>query len=86
MTLFKLIARASAGYPDNYLLECFDTERNKVDVEANGDTLALFIVSEICETFEPNVDDVDQIAQAQNVLQQAIEELTSVQKALGRDR
>ena len=57
MTLIELIRRADKGYttdfPESSLLELVDRETGRPLPDASGDTLALFVVRELGETFDP---------------------------------
>ena len=56
MKLLELLNTANRGYPDGYLAEYYDT-RTGERKSGSGDTLALFVVIELTETFDPEADD-----------------------------
>lgn len=77
LTLPGLLRRAAEGYPD--LAAYFDAETG-ASVEGDGDGLALFIVRELKDTFDPESTYAEQIAEARRVLARAADDL---QGALG---
>jgi len=77
MKLTELIHRAAAVYPDAQLLAYWDGER-VVHNPAGDDTLAEFIVRELCATFDAQADTPEQIAEALRVLRKAVGDLESV--------
>lgn len=70
MTIKELIAIVNQHYPDDCIQNAFE----EVD-EQCGDTLALFIVREVKETFDPAAADYAQLEEAQRVIDKAQEEL-----------
>lgn len=83
MTLSEIINRAASAYPDEYILQFFDEQRGcAVSCEGAGDSLASFIAWELYETFDPEVDDEEQIKTAVEVMQNAANELQGVVRAL----
>ena len=85
MFLNDLIRIIDAAYPDSLIQQNWDfqDECPKADAET-GDTLAVFIVQEIADTFEPDADDSEQLAGALRVIHQAIDDLEAVASALNR--
>lgn len=77
MTLAQLLDRANQGYPDGFLTEYYDPDTGEARA-GSGDTLALFIVTELRETFDPTASDETQLAEARRVLDRAQEELAGV--------
>ncbi|MCX7008347.1 MAG: hypothetical protein NTY53_14050 [Kiritimatiellaeota bacterium] len=81
MKLTELIHNAAAAYPDAQLLAYWDGQR-AVHNPAGGDTLAEFIVKELCDTFDADATEAEQRAEATRVLRRAVSELQSVIAAL----
>lgn len=81
MTLAELLRRANRGYPDEFLAEYYDPDTGE-EQPGSGDTLALFIVRELRETFDPGAPDEAQLAEARRVLDMAQAELAGVITAL----
>ena len=73
------------AYPDSLIEQNwnFEDECPLANAET-GDTLAVFIVQEIADTFEPEADDNEQLAGALRVIHQAIDDLEAVASALKR--
>ena len=83
MTLNEIIARAASVYPDCWVLQYWDTERQcAVANRTGGDTLAEFIAWELYETFDPETGDEEQIDTAIRKMQEAVRGLQSVVSAL----
>lgn len=83
MTLNELIFCAASVYPDQTILEYWDSERECPVPEAEaGDTLASFIACELADTFNPDASDTIQLVTAIKVLQQASQELDGVVRAI----
>ena len=81
MTLTEIIKIASAGYPDNYLMNYWDEENDCVKPDTKnelGDTLALFIVRQIKDTYDPDNTNVEQLRETQRTLDDAINEIMDV--------
>lgn len=86
MTLNELIDRADAAYPDGLIATFWDRCRQvAVDDPGIVDTLALFIVRELKDTFDPDTLEEDQLATAAKAIQRAINELLAVRNALVPD-
>lgn len=81
MTLDKLIAIASAKYPDGYVKECYDAVRNG-ESDGLGDGLARFIAFELLETYDPESTTLQQLAEAARVMNAASNELHNVSREL----
>lgn len=82
MTLQSILEIADAHYPDGMILAHWDTLKGKPRTRSAGDTLALFVVNEIYETYDPRATDARQLHEAARVIQRAIDELVAVQGAL----
>ena len=83
MKLAELIAAANKAYPDGLIEQSFNPDTGKAK-DGAGDTLALFIVRELSETFDPEASDEDQIKEAVRVLNTAINELSGVRDTFER--
>jgi hypothetical protein len=85
MFLNDLIRIINKAYPDDLIQQNwnFEDECPQADAET-GDTLAVFIVQEIADTFEPDADDGEQMAGALRVIHQAIDDLDRVANTLNR--
>lgn len=81
MTLVQLLDLANQGYPDGFLAAYYDPETGEPK-DGSGDTLALFIVRELQETFDPHASNKAQTIQAVRRLHKAQEDLSSVIAAL----
>jgi hypothetical protein len=89
MTLNQLIDKANKGYPDGYLVVYWDFVHECVNEKGEGDTLALFIVRELQDTFDRSASDEAQVEEAvrclraaQQDLETAVGGLTSVKGAV----
>jgi hypothetical protein len=60
------------------------TTGEPLESPSGGDTLPLFIVCELAETFDEDAADADQLAEAARVMESARNNLTNVIAALGR--
>jgi hypothetical protein len=75
----------TASFPESSLLRLVNrrTGRPRQRLPSPiGDTLALFIVRELSETFDPDASDDEQIAEAIRVLSQAKDDLENMVSAL----
>jgi hypothetical protein len=72
LTLPGLLRKAAEGYPD--LTAFFDAETGAA-VEGEGGGLALFIVRELKDTFDPEATYAEQIEEARRVLARAADDL-----------
>jgi hypothetical protein len=77
MKLNDLIHKAAAAYPDARLLAYWDGRR-AVSNPVDGDTLAEFIVRELCDTFDAKAGTGEQVAEAVRVPNRAKEDLATV--------
>ena len=77
MNLNDLIHKAAAAYPDARLLAYWDGQR-AVSNPAGGDTLAEFIVRELCDTFDAKAGTQSQVAEAVRVLRKALADVQAV--------
>ncbi len=75
MTLAELIQIVDEAYPDRLVARAHKGE----DV---GDTLALFIVREFADIYDPDASDAEQAAAASGAVETAIDELQAVCSAL----
>ena len=85
MKLVDLLNIANRGYPDHSLSEAYNPEDGAEPdgaEDAVGDTLALFIVRELRDTFDPGADRADQIGEAVRVMRIAKRDLSAVGVAL----
>lgn len=74
MTLEELLQKANDAYGDNLIIGYFSDP----DDESMGDTLALFIMRELSETFDKNASEEDQLAEAARVMSTARDEIERV--------
>jgi hypothetical protein len=83
MTLNQLICRAASVYPEAFVLQYWDMEKQAPKANLfGGDTLAQFVAFELAETFEEEASDGDQIATAVKVMQSAADDLARVAGSL----
>jgi hypothetical protein len=82
MKLPELLNVANQGYPDGYLAEYYDTKTG-ARKSGRGDTLAVFIVLELIDTFESKASDDSQIGIATELLERGRKDLLDVIQALG---
>ncbi len=75
MTLDEIIQMANKAYPDGLVAKAHKGEDA-------GDTLALFIVRELADIYEPDASDAEQAAAANGAMGSAIDELQAVCSAL----
>ena len=75
MTLDEIIQMADEAYPDGLVARAHKGE----DV---GDTLALFIVRELTDIYDPDASDAEQAAATCSALETAINELQAICSAL----
>jgi hypothetical protein len=89
MQLIDLVRRCEKAYarvfPESSLIEQVDRQGVPLNPPPGGDTLALFIVQELHETYEPDADDRDQLATARDAMQDAVDELDAVIAELDED-
>ena len=79
MTLDKIIEIANKAYPDDWIQQYYEDPKLEY-----GDSLARFIMNEICETYDESCTDEQQIAEAIRVVQRAADEVQAVAYALER--
>lgn len=83
MLLVELLKKADQGYSDiGGLSDYYDSTTGELNVEAGGDLLAKFVVTELIETFEPEASDESQINQAIGLIRNADYALQDVWRAL----
>ena len=83
MKLNDLIDHANRYYPDDMVQQNWNyVESRPKTGRAAGDTLALFIVRELADTFNPEASDEDQLHEAARVIQTATDELCRVAEGL----
>ena len=83
MTLNQLVCRAASVYPDAYVLEYWDAEKQEPRKNpSGGDTLAQFIAIELADTYDADASDNEQIATAVRAMQTAADDLAAVAQAL----
>ncbi len=75
MTLDEIIQVADEAYPDGLVARAHKGEDA-------GDTLALFIVRELGDIYDPDASDAEQAAAASGALETAVNELQAVCGAL----
>ena len=83
MTLNELINKASDAYSDGLIAtEYWDFKRKRPRRNPKGgDTLALFIATEIADTYDPEATDKEQINEVMRVLAMATDDLETVRNA-----
>ena len=90
MTLDEIIAMASCAYgADDAVRRCWDAQLQRVNHQAAnrvGDSLALFVCSEIAETYDPCASRRAQLAEAARVIQRAADELARIGQILRNPR
>ena len=85
MTLESLIRLVSKHYPDNYILAHWNSDTQKPRAnssEGRNDTLALFLVRELYDTYDDAADDKAQLATALHAVKRAENELATVRRGL----
>ncbi len=83
MTLNEIVARAASAYPDCWVLQYWDTDKQcAIANKPGGDTLAEFVAWELYETFDPDVDDGEQLDMAIRKMEGAANDLQAVVTAL----
>ena len=83
MTLNQLVCRAASAYPEAYVLQYWDMDKQAPKPNRKGgDTLAMFVANEIADTHDPDADDGQQIATAVRAMQTATDDLQAVAQAL----
>ena len=89
MKLIQLMKIADEGYrkdfPESSLLECVNRRTGRpLDQPPSGDTLALFVVRELSETFESKASDHEQLAEAARCVEKAVNDLGNILSALDK--
>lgn len=85
LTLVQLLEAANSVYPDGQLSWYFDeTTGAPINNPDGGDTLALFIVLELAETFDKNAERAAQLGEAIRVMERAASDVNGVVAALSR--
>lgn len=83
MTLNELIGRAASAYPDGWVLQYWNTDKQRpVDNPVGGDTLANFIALELYETFDPDEEEDKQLDMAIHKMKEAAADMAAVAGAL----
>ena len=78
MKLNEIIKIANEGYPDGYLAVYWDFKNECILDKEGGDTLALFIVRELQDTYDPKLNDKQQLSEARIAIDNAIDSLMDV--------
>ena len=83
MTLNEIITRAASVYPDCWVMQYWNMKKRcAVSNRYGGDTLAQFIAMELCETFDPDSGDEEQLDMAIRKMLEAATDLQAVAVAL----
>lgn len=83
MTLNALVCRAASVYPEAYVLQYWNTDKQQPKRNrTGGDTLAQFIAQELADTYDEDASDNEQIAAAVKAMQSAADDLQAVACAL----
>ena len=82
MQINQLIAKANRHYPDGLLAACWDSEQQRAKDEDNGDTLALFIVRELVDTYDSWGTDEGNLSDACLALRTAARHLEELAEGL----
>lgn len=79
MTLNQILCAAAAVYPDAWLLEYWDIEKQQPAANRDaGDVLALFVVRELAATFDPKASDDKQLRTAAHLMKNAAKDLRAI--------
>lgn len=83
MTLVDLLDLAASGYgiPET-ISQIYDPATGEFLNDQVGDALAVFVVRELSETFDPDADDYAQLAEAVRAISAAVRDLKGVLEAL----
>lgn len=85
LTRLELLEAANRSYPDGQLSWYFDeTTGEPIHNPDGGDTLALFIVFELAETFDEDADRATQLGEAIRVMERAASDVNGVVEELSR--
>ena len=83
MTLNEIITRAASAYPECYVLEFWDRDKQcAVENRSAGDGLAEFIAWELQDTFDAEASDEEQISTAIRKIREAAKDVNAVAMAL----
>ena len=83
MTINEIITRAASVYPECWILQYWDMEKQcAVFNRDGGDTLAQFIAWEIYETYDPDAGDDEQLNTAIRKTREAANDLQAIVTAL----
>jgi len=82
MNLATLLEIVNARYPDDLIVKHWNASRYRPVGSSRGDTLALFIVNELHETFDASATDTTQLETAIRAMERAIIELDHVKTGL----
>ena len=83
MTLNEIITRAASVYPDCWILQYWNTDKQcAVFNPDGGDTLAQFVAWELYEIFDPETGDEEQLDMAIRKMREATNDLRAIVSAL----
>ncbi len=83
MSIKEILDLANSGYPDGFLATMYDGEgKETTEADKQGDTLALFIVRELIETYDADAGNEEQLATARRTLERAVGDLQGVIETL----
>lgn len=83
MKLGTIVSRAASAYPDAWVLQYFDLDRDcAVANKTGGDGLAEFLAWELYETYDPELTDEEQLRTAIEKMRTAEQDLHAVVTAL----
>lgn len=85
MTLNKLIRICNKYYDDGYLAMYWNFKKSKPVDTHSGDTLALFIVREIADTYQEDLSDKKQLVEARRCMHSAMTQLDALSNALDNE-
>ena len=85
LTLDQIIAIADKGYSDGLIGLNFNTRTQRPTRDHHGDSLAGFIVAELCDTFDPKAQSFAQVAEAERVIVNAKVQLDLVQNEFKKE-
>jgi hypothetical protein len=82
VTIWELLVAADTHWHGGRIFQYWDPRANQPLGEFNGDTLALFVVRELYEKFDPFACDEEQLAVAIGLIGGAIGDLLEVHRGL----
>ena len=83
MTLNEIVTRAASAYPDAFVLQYWDAEKQAPRANPfGGDTLAQFCAQELADTYDEEADDREQLATAIRAMRSAAADISAVAAAL----